>query len=247
MIELPVNEFIRLFRLAYLGKLIGGLVHNLNGPLQNLSLDIEMANYSLKNESNDDKEKIGGISTRLKRMEEEYESIDRLIKSSSMKALHHEDKSQPLPNFDEFLQQELWFLQSNLYFKHNVRTEQLFQGNPLSMHHFSFHSLLALSWFLQIIIEEIESEEVKCLTLKTASDDAFLKISIITQEGNLSEKFMRSLNKPGSPYERREGDYNIEITLILMMFEKEGIRIESGDESSGSNITIIFPLENVED
>jgi hypothetical protein len=246
MIELPVNEFIRLFQLAYLGKLIGGLVHNLNGPMQNLGLDIEMANYSLKDESVAEKEKVEGIRTRLKRMEDEYEKIDRLIKSCSTKAVQNEDYFQPPPNFDEFIERELQFLQSNLYFKHNVRTEQVFQENPLSTRHFSIHSLLALSWFFQIIIEEIESEEVKGLTLKSAVHNGFQEMTTITREGSLSEKFMISLNKASSFYEGQEEDYNIEIMLILMMFEKEGIHIESRAESSGSEIKISLPIRNSE-
>lgn len=247
MIELPVNEFIRLFNLAYLGKLIGGLVHNLNGPMQNLGLDIEMANYSLKDESIAEKEKIDGIRTRLRRMEAEYEKIDYLIKSCSTKAVQNEDYFQPPPDFDEFIEQELRFLQSNLYFKHNVHTDRIFQDNPLSTRHFSIHSLLALSWFLQIIIEEIENEEVKGLIFETDFHDAFLNVTIMTREGNLSESFMNSLNEGAVLlHEKQDGEYNIELMLILMMFEKEGIRIMSRAESPGSKITISLPVRDPE-
>ena len=72
--EIPINDFIRLFQLAFLGKLIGGLVHNLNGPLQNLGLDMEMAKHFLKGKSSFDNETLIEFHTRLKRMEEEYVS-----------------------------------------------------------------------------------------------------------------------------------------------------------------------------
>ena len=92
--------------MASLGKLIAGLLNNINGPLQNLGLDIEMANYSLKDGSKLDNEKAQNISSRLKRMEEEFERIDRLIKASSLKTSQDEDYNNKLMNLNDYLQQE---------------------------------------------------------------------------------------------------------------------------------------------
>ena len=47
VIEISLNGLIRLCRFASLGKVIEGLLHNINGPLQNLGMDIEMMNNSL--------------------------------------------------------------------------------------------------------------------------------------------------------------------------------------------------------
>ena len=129
LIELSMNDLIRLYKLASLGKLIGGLVHNLNGPLQNLALDIEMTNQSIEGNHQLDNETLNNLRLRLKRMEEEFERIDNLIKISSMKSRPEEIYHKFL-NLNDFLQQELWFLNANLYFKHNVRTELKFQDNP---------------------------------------------------------------------------------------------------------------------
>ena len=81
MIKLSVKALMDLFKLASLGKQIGGLIHNINGPLQNLGLDIEMMNYSLKGEVGIDEAVVENLHIRLKRMEEEFERVNRIIRT----------------------------------------------------------------------------------------------------------------------------------------------------------------------
>jgi hypothetical protein len=71
MIRLSLDDLKKLYKLASIGKLVGGLIHNLNGPLQNLGLDIEMAGLFLKDKSKWDQNSIQILITRLKRMEED--------------------------------------------------------------------------------------------------------------------------------------------------------------------------------
>ena len=82
LVEIPLNDLTKIYKLATLGKVIGGLIHNLNGPLQNLGLDIEMTNHLLNNKLPLDNDGINNILNRLKRMGEEFEKIDQLIKAS---------------------------------------------------------------------------------------------------------------------------------------------------------------------
>ncbi|MBN1625124.1 MAG: hypothetical protein JW944_01255 [Deltaproteobacteria bacterium] len=249
MVELSRKEIIRLFKLASLGKLIGGLVHNLNGPLQNLGLDMELAGYALKDSPDLDNEGVKNIRARLKRMEEEFEQIDRLIKTASVKAGQNEDDgSNNRIDINDYLQQELWFLQTDLYFKHNVQKELTFQDNPPLNFNPTRDSLIALSWFLQSLIEELEGEGVKGLTLKTVFEDLSLMIIINTKEGNPSERFMKLLKQDLSSSERiRDEDSDMGIFLALLIFDAEGIAIEADLEPSGSRITITFPIPDKED
>jgi C4-dicarboxylate-specific signal transduction histidine kinase len=48
--EISFKNLIELYKLASLGKVTGGLIHNINGPLQNIGLDLEMTQYMLKKE-----------------------------------------------------------------------------------------------------------------------------------------------------------------------------------------------------
>ena len=69
--EFSMNDLIRLFKMASLGKAVGGLIHNINGPLQNIGLDLEMSQYMLRKEADDNGGTESSIMVRLKRIEDE--------------------------------------------------------------------------------------------------------------------------------------------------------------------------------
>lgn len=242
LVELSMDDLIRLFRLTCVGKLVGGLIHNLNGPLQNLGLDLEMAIHTLKIDSLLDEGLKKDIQSRLIRMQEEYERIDQLIKISSLKADADEDYHRFL-HFNNFLNQELEFFKTNLYFKHNVHTELELQDNLPSTSNLSKDFFQAFSWFLQAVIEELESREIKVLTLKTSSDDPYLKIVIATEEGNLSENFMAPLNQAMPASNRlRVGSHNVGMVLALQIFNTMGITVTNRNDATGSIVTLTIPI-----
>ncbi len=246
LIKLSRQYLTRLFRLASFGKTIGGLIHNLNGPLQNLGLDIEMANHSLQDNSSVDSETIKSIRGRLKRMEEEFERIDRLIKTYSIKAGNEEDFNNRLINMNDYLKQELCFLETNLYFKHNVDKKIEFQNHPPPAGHLPGDSLTALNWFLRALIEELEKEKIKGLVLETLFTDQFFKIAITPEGNNLSEIFLEQLIFNASPENQLlQDDMDIGILLVMMIFKEEGISVRREIGPSGSaKIIITFPLAN---
>ena len=244
MIELSRQYLTRLFRLASFGKIIGGLIHNLNGPLQNLGLDIEMANHSLQDNSCADNETIKNILGRLKRMEEEFERIDRLIKTYSIKAGSEDDFDNRLINMNDYLQQELCFLETNLYFKHNVDKKLEFQNNPPPASHLPGDSLTALNWFLRSLIEELEKTKIRGLTLETLFTDQFFIISITPEGNKLSETFLEQLIFDTSPENQPlQDDMDLGILLFMMIFKEEGISVRKEVNQSGSTkIIITFPI-----
>ncbi len=119
-IEMPLERFLEMYRLVALGKLIQGLVHNLNGPLQNLGMDMELMEHSIRSDQRIPKEYSEGFLNRLKRMEGEFDQINRLIRSSSMR-MEEEGDFLRYGNLKGILEEEISFLNANLYFKHNVR------------------------------------------------------------------------------------------------------------------------------
>jgi len=242
MIQLSHNEVIKLYKLASVGKLVGGLVHNLNGPLQNLGLEIEIALYSLKNEPNRKDDAVKSIVARLGRMEEEHEKINSLIKTTSAKTGGYADDGLSL-NMIEYVRQEIFFLHTNLYFKHNVETEIIAEDDQISVENFSQDSLTALGWFMQAFVEEVESRKLIGLIIKFINHGSSLSIQFQTNGGTLSEKFMTQIQmamtaSPSLSPEKR--DMGIFITTAI--FLANGITMEFGNDTANSNITLNFPI-----
>ena len=46
IVEISLKDLVKLYEFASIGKVINGLLHNLNGPLQNLGMYIELMNHS---------------------------------------------------------------------------------------------------------------------------------------------------------------------------------------------------------
>jgi hypothetical protein len=243
LVEIPMKDLIPLYRLASLGKVIGGLVHNLNGPLQNLGLDIEMTNHLLSHNNPLNETDINNTLNRIKRMGEEFERIDQIIKTSAIRASHDDDYFNFL-HINEFMTQELMFCRNNLYFKHNVHTEFNFQKNLPTFRNLPKDLILALSSFLHAIVDELESQTIKGLIVKTSMNKN-LKITLDTKDGSLSDTFMDQFKQeiPESP-SLNIGDHNIDILLSLVLFHKAGVSVSGKALSTGSRIVLTIPMNN---
>jgi len=243
MIKLELDDLIKLYKLASIGKLVGGLVHNLNGPLQNLGLDIEIAYYSLKDESKWDQNMAQDIMSRLKRMEEEHEKINMLIKETSERTQDNADSfNNPFLNINDFLKQQFTYLHTNLYFKHNVEKEIIEENYPLSSSsNIAMDSLMALGWFIQSLVEELERQRIDGLTVKIINDNSNLKIFFSTKGNRLSEGFIEQLKGDIKSSDISKSDsMDIGVFIVLLIFKSNGITFEF-DPGSSSNLAINFP------
>ena len=244
LLEISLNDLIGLVRIASLGKLMNGLIHNLNGPLQNLGMDMEMMLHSLtgKGLSRDDLAK--NMVTRLNRMEGEFEHINHLIKTTSLKS-DPENDYQGYANLNDFLEEELSFLDANLYFKHHVRKEIHLEDNLAALTNFPKGVGMPLSWFLHALAEELEKEELKSLTLSAGSRDSGLDIILTIEGGDLSGEFMEVLDQgisSSKPLKIENG--NVIMILALEVLKSEGVSVTTQVEPSRSDIIFGIPMHN---
>lgn len=243
MVDLSMNQTIRLLRLASLGKMIGGLIHNVNGPMQNLGLEIDMSSHFIKNSSKQDEIPINDIQNRLNRMGEEFNRINLLIKDIAVRADVNNEYF-ALLNFNDFIEKELEFYHANLYFKHNVKMNLELQDNPPMVRNLPENSMLALGWLLLSIIEELENQEGKKLAIKTIIKDNSLDVAIRAEKINLPEKIRNQINQIPSmdnPFIDEECD--IPLALAIMIFKSAGVTVKSNfSDSDSTEIKIKIPF-----
>ncbi|RJR34750.1 MAG: hypothetical protein C4576_25975 [Desulfobacteraceae bacterium] len=186
-IEIPLERFVDFYKLVTLGKLIQGLVHNLNGPLQNLGMDMEMMEHSLKHEPKMPRELSDSFLGRLERMEREFDHVSRLIKSAAMR-IDPEGDFLEYGTLKSFLEQEISFLHANLYFKHNIEKDIQLPADLPRLNLISRELLLSLSWLVQSFIEPMEAGEAKIFVMKGRTLSSAVEISLAA-EGATIEKF----------------------------------------------------------
>ncbi len=103
--------------LMFLSKLLPGLIHNINGPLGTLTGRIELLNFKYQN---------------IKELDEMLKMgfrIQNLLENLSFKLIN-ERYFQPVEiNLNRLLREEIKFLSSDLFFKHQVQKNERFEPN----------------------------------------------------------------------------------------------------------------------
>lgn len=237
--EFSTNDLVRLFKMASLGKITGGLIHNINGPLQNIGLDLEMSQYILRKEAEENGGKESNIMVRLKRIEDELERLNSMIRISSNKVTQSDSSFQ---NFNEYIEQELSFLNTNLYFKHNVETTLQLDASPPLTSLLPKNSILAFELLLQRVIEEIEETKGNKLMIKTKQEGESYKIYLdaeITDIPDSINKILKNTNFESPNLKVK--DNKSDLMFILNIFYSDGVSLETGTKSS-SKLIIGFPL-----
>ena len=242
MVEISLKDLIKVYGLASIGKLVGGVIHNINGPLQNLGMDLEMLNLTSANHGLPESDMEKKIDNRLKRMNEEFESLIQLVKTASMKVNMMEDVEKYF-NLNHFLQEEISFLKANLYFKHNVQmTIELADQSPL-LGELPEGVPLSLSWFLQGLIEVVERHEIKKMGLKTISSPPVYQVILTTEGERLPDRFLALLEMDGSSSEILQiENEDVGMKLALFCIKTGGGSLTYQSEGSRSNIIFKIPI-----
>ena len=232
IVEISLKDLVKLYEFASIGKVINGLLHNLNSPLQNLGMYIELMNHSRFVADKAAPASGHQLDNRLERMEEEVDHINHLIKTTFMRANPHEDRHDCM-DLGEFLKRELSFLNSNLYFKHHVQTELDLEKELPVVSQLPEGLLQGLSWLMQSLVEELERQQVKQLELRAHWNDPCWQITLTASDGSLSKRFVDILNQDisDSRFLRIEHeDYGVVLSLAVLRSDRVSVtsRIEPG-------------------
>jgi len=243
LIKISIPDLIELFKLVSVGKLVGGLIHNINGPLQNIGLDLEMTRYMLKKGSDpDDDKKDSDLLKRLNRIENELERLNNIIKTASNKVIQNQNKG--LLNINDFLKQEMMFFDSNLYFKHNVEKKLDLADNPPLTKNLPEHSILAINSLLQRIIEDIEENKISGLNIATSYERGVVRIKISTENWALLKEIGNKINskKISDAGKITNDNNNTDLLLILNIFQIANIDVDTEHNQSCTKLTLTIPI-----
>lgn len=240
-IKISLENLSRIYQTATLGKLMSGLIHNLNGPLQNIGIDMEMMMHLLMENRSLEDDLIDDFGNRLKRMEGEFDTINQLIRTAAAKANLDEDSHEYL-NINDFLEQEFSFLNANLHFKHNVQKDFVFQEDLPLIARLPKGAATALSWYIQALVEELEKENIRYVKVRADAGESHLEIDLSTREGHFSKSFLQDLEKERASSQTLRIEHpDAGQALALARLESVGASFLSEEDSSGTTIRIRIP------
>jgi hypothetical protein len=233
---------IHLQHLAAVGKLVHGLIHNLSGPLQNIGMDIELMEMTLPNERRGREEIVEDIIQRLKRISEEVDQMAHFIKNTSMRT-GTRDEAQDLMGVNHFLEQELVFIESNLYFKHQVQADLTTEGELPRVCDLPRGSAQALGWFIQAIAEAMEMAGTKSLSLEVQMRTPILHIIIFSDGSPLASSFTAQLNLNRDIADILGADgLGAGEKVTLAALKNCGASLLHEETPSGSRVTLTLPI-----
>ena len=242
MVEVSLDQIIKLYRLAAVGKLSNGLIHNLNGPLQNLCMDMEMINLRLSKNTTPDSELIEDIKNRVKRMELESEQIIQILKATSSRS-YFEESDFENADLNSWINQELFFLKSDLYFKHNIQTFIEVSKEPLPLSQIPDGFRLSVSWLIQALIENAEDYKVNRFTIRAAHLSGELDMTFSLEGEAISDNFLKRFRVGELSDPSGESHFNdLDIDLVLMALQSNGISITGRSEPSIVHLRLQGPL-----
>ena len=241
-LQVPVDDLARLCHLASLGKLLGGLIHNLNSPLHSMGMQMDVIQHFILQKDDPGTVLSEKISARLAQMNEEFENLSNQIRIAGMRADLQESYPEKF-NLNNFLHQELQFLKTNLHFKHNVETTTEFSPSLRVITPSSPYFSLALSLLLERVAEELENAGSRRLFLATSENYEGHPIISIRMDGTIPPKPFRDILEmnPLLPGDLPHISEEINLLISVLLLRSGGAHIETNGNDQGTFISIRFP------
>ncbi len=184
-----LSALIDRYRYSSLGELLKGIIHNLNGSLQILSMQMELLQRMLARQE----DKVQG---QVEKCLGQIDKFKGLLGPLIQKGIHDEqDTSQPI-HLNELLEEELSLLHHNLFFKHQVLVRRNLSAPLPSLKGYYVDFSQGLSNLIQNALEAMENSSPKELTLTTKVKANQVLVGIRDTGCGISEEIKPNLFKP---------------------------------------------------
>jgi len=243
-VQLEPDQAIRLFQAASIGKLISGLIHNINGPLHTIGMEMDVMGVLLNKQAEPSSDILKGFAARLARMGEEFERLNFLIRQAAERADMLSGPAPAYVNLNHTVREELEFLKANLYFKHRVETVTEFDENMKSLTPRTSYLNLGIRWLLQAIVEDLEQNQIEKLYLKTEGGLDHALLVFRTEGQSLSPSIMDSMKCEAVSGTISSHDLaDITILLAVSILKSSGISMDQDSASHYSQISLFLPYK----
>jgi signal transduction histidine kinase len=187
------SAFLDRYRYSTLGSFVRGIIHNLNGSLQVLSMQMELLHGALAEEGD---KLSSSLNVKMRQCQEQLDKLKAMVEVLTQKGIHEEQEaSQPI-YLNNLLEEELSLWHHNLFFKHHIKVVKSFspQLPPLQGHYLDFSQ--GLSNLLQNAVEAMAETPSKELFVATSVRDNQVHVIIRDTGCGISEEIKPNLFIP---------------------------------------------------
>ncbi len=238
--EKVFSAFVDLYRYSALGTQAKGIIHNLNGSLQILSMQLELLQGTFSKQGGGPN---ASTQEKLERCLGQVERMRTVLEILSRRGSEEEGPRQVYVN--DLIEEELSFLNHNLFFKHEVEVKKTLGMKlpPLRVPPADLRD--GLSNLLLNAIEAMESASKKELTVRTELESGQLRVLIRDTGCGIPEAVRPQLFQPFFTTKggRHQG---LGLFLARRLFAPWGGSIQFSSREGETIFSVTFPVSSAE-
>lgn len=184
-IQLMENALREYYRFSGVGRLLKGIVHNMNGPLQSLTMQVDLLKHRFVMDNDVLKDiASGGLSgeeidefvkkrqnafVKFDQMNEVIWGLHDLINMILAKCEHEEKDGRRFIDLNNLILEELELLNANMFFKHQVEKEIKLDEDMIKVHGYYVDFSMAFLSIVQNSLDALEGAPVKKISIRTVN------------------------------------------------------------------------------
>lgn len=227
------------YRLASIGRLAGGIAHNLKNPLAVLNLGLQ----SLKRK--------GIESEHIERLMKQIERINQIIENLSIKTKEEVDKNKKRFDLNDLIRKELDTLEFDPFYKHQVEKDINLCEKPLVIEAVYSDFSNSISHILRNAVDAMMESEKKILGVRTWEDETNIYIEIADTGCGIPDEIKDKIFEPF--FTTKAGDnlnelrgVGLGLTITYHSLKIYGVEFDIDSEVGvGTKFKIIIPKKNV--
>jgi signal transduction histidine kinase len=233
-----LTAFKERYRHSTLGALIKGIIHNFNGSLQVLSLQMELLQSNLLKE---DEGVSPSIQTKISQCRQQMDRLKDMVEVLIQKGIHDEAESFQHIQLNDLLEEELALLHHNLFVKHHVRVVKSFSPKlPLLKGYYLDFSQGMIN-LMQNAVEAMETSPTRELQVATAVGDGQIRVTIQDTGCGITEEIRPHLFEPF--YTNKGGKhYGLGLFMARDLLSPYGAAITYNSRQGETTFTVHFSI-----
>ncbi len=232
-------KLIQEYKLASIGRLAGGIAHNLRNPLAVLNLGLQALRRK------------GVEEEQIERLMKQVERINKIVENLSLKAREEIEKNKKKFDLNELIRKELETLEFDQFYKHKVEKNIQLYEKPIVIEAVYSDFSSAIANILKNAVEAMIESDRKILSVRTWEDEERIYIEISDTGVGIPDEIKDKIFEPffttksSNEFTETRG-FGLGLTITYNRLKVYGAKFEIDSKvGKGTNFRVIIPKRKV--
>jgi signal transduction histidine kinase len=251
LLERSLNELVRYYRHSGAGRLVAGLVHRMNTPLQVLSFQLEL----LEQKSREEPEVLAGCPApaaerlawlhdyrreKIRQFRGEIDKLQALVHRLLLQGIHEAEQDRQPLDLNQIIEAELELYQAQPFFQHQVQKNIRLQSGlpPIYGHYLDFSQ--SFRNLLDNALEAMAQAPRRELTVVTALKEGRRVLAVSDTGPGFPPEVRTRLFQPFCT--TKQGHAGLGLCLVRRLLVPYGAAIRVDSTPGATRVKVYLPL-----